>query len=162
MSKFSHIDSYGKAKMVDISSKGDTRRTAIAHAKITMNKEAFTKLKKNEIEKGDVLTVAKIAGINAGKKTSELIPLCHQLNLTNVKIEFKLLQKENAVEIFAEINLIGKTGAEMESLTAVSVSALTIYDMCKAIDKGIVISEIYLLEKSGGKSGDFKRMKDKK
>ncbi|MGJ8455521.1 cyclic pyranopterin monophosphate synthase MoaC [Pseudothermotoga sp. U03pept] len=155
--KLSHIDESGNVHMVDITQKQDTERTAVAHAKIRMNKETLDAITQKTVKKGDVFSVAKIAGIMAAKKTSELVPLCHNLNLTNVDLEFKVNEQENGVEITATVKCVGKTGAEMEALTAVAIAALTIYDMCKAMDKGMIIEQIYLVEKSGGKSGEYKR-----
>lgn len=154
--KLSHIDKNGKANMVDISSKNETERTATAFGEVLVSKNLFNKIKKNEIEKGDVLSIAKYAGIQAAKKTSELIPLCHNILISKVDIELKLNSKKHSVEIKSFAKTISKTGIEMEVLTAVSVAALTVYDMCKAIDKSIIISDIKLLTKTGGKSGNYK------
>lgn len=143
--KLSHVDNKGKAKMVDVASKDDLKRTAIAKGKIFLNEKTIKIIRKNQIKKGDVLAVAKIAGIQAAKKTSGLIPLCHPLLLTNIDINFEI--KKNSIEIESIVECIGKTGVEMESLTAVSVAALTIYDMCKAVDKKMRIGDIYLCQK---------------
>ncbi len=142
---FSHIDSDGKAKMVDISRKRITKRTAIAYGKIFMKKETIELIKANQIKKGDVLTVSQIAGISGGKRTSELIPLCHNINLENIEISFNIV--DDGIEIKSETLTSYKTGVEMESLTAVSIAALTLYDMCKAVDKEMRISDIHLVEK---------------
>ncbi|BAL81276.1 cyclic pyranopterin monophosphate synthase MoaC [Caldisericum exile] len=155
----SQFDENGKAYMVDVTDKEDTLRTARAFAKVVLSKETLEKIKQGEIHKGEVLTVAKIAGIMSSKKTSELIPLCHPLNLTFSDLTFRLIDEPPSIEIESFVELKGKTGAEMEALTSVSIAALTIYDMCKSIDKNIEIREIYLLEKTGGKSGNFRREK---
>ncbi len=156
--ELTHIDKSGKAKMVDISDKSDTHRVAIAEGMIFMKKETLKKIESSEIAKGNVISVAKIAGIMSAKRTYELIPLCHNilLNKVDVNLESFIEDDEAGIRIVAEVSCTGKTGAEMEALTAVSISALTIYDMCKAIDKGMRISNIRLLEKRGGKSGTWK------
>ncbi|KAA3604198.1 MAG: cyclic pyranopterin monophosphate synthase MoaC [Calditrichaeota bacterium] len=156
MSKLSHVDNSGKATMVDVSAKEKTSRIAVAQGKIFVGKEAFEHIQENKIKKGDVLSIAQISGIMGAKKTSELIPLCHNLFLSKVDVSCELDEKESAVWVKATAKTEGKTGVEMEALTAVSVACLTIYDMCKAVNKEMVISEIQLLEKSGGKSGHFK------
>ncbi|MBD3182997.1 cyclic pyranopterin monophosphate synthase MoaC [Candidatus Poribacteria bacterium] len=159
MSKnLTHIDKSGRARMVDVSDKNDTRRTAITQGKIYMRRETLEKIRASEIAKGDVLATARIAGINGAKKTSELIPLCHIILITGVEVDFSdFMENDRAgIIITAKVTSTGKTGVEMEALTAVSVAALTIYDMCKAIDRGMTISEIRLLEKRGGKSGTWK------
>ncbi|MGC9100305.1 MAG: cyclic pyranopterin monophosphate synthase MoaC [Caldisericum sp.] len=155
----SQFDKSGKAYMVDVTNKDETLRTARAFAKILLSKETLEKIKLGDIQKGEVLTVAKIAGIMASKKTSELIPLCHPLNITFSDLAFRLVDDPPSIEIESFVELKAKTGAEMEALTSVSVAALTIYDMCKSIDKNIEIREIYLLEKTGGKSGTFRKEK---
>jgi len=155
MKDFSHTDKSGKAKMVDVSSKEQTLRTAEAFAEVQVSKDVFEKIKSNQIQKGEVLTVAKIAGIQAAKKTSELIPLCHNIFISSVDINLNLNENKNAVEIRSSAKTNAQTGIEMEALTAVSVAALTVYDMCKALDKSITIKEIKLLSKTGGKSGKF-------
>lgn len=157
MRDFTHIDIDGKAKMVDVTAKVDSERNAIAYAEVHLSDEAFNSVKSNSITKGDVLTVAKIAGIQAAKRTHELIPLCHNIFISNVDVVLKLNEETKSIKITASIKTISKTGVEMEALTAVSVAALTIYDMCKAIDKSIVISDIKLLTKYGGKSGNYTR-----
>ena len=141
--------------MVDISDKDVTSRKAIASARVKLNKEAFNALVQNKIKKGDVLTVANVAGINAAKRTSELIPLSHQINLRHVKIDFEPNEDRLEIDIRSEVRSEDKTGVEMEALTAVSVAALTIYDMCKSLDRTIEISGVKLNFKSGGKSGIF-------
>ncbi|MBU0672371.1 MAG: cyclic pyranopterin monophosphate synthase MoaC [Candidatus Margulisbacteria bacterium] len=144
--KFSHTDESGKAKMVDVGGKPDLKRKAVARGSISLAAETVNKIKDNQMKKGDVLSVAKIAGIQAAKKTHELIPLCHPLSLTNIDLSFEV--KEDKVSIESKVECIGKTGVEMEALTAVSVAALTIYDMCKAVDKNMNIGGIYLCHKS--------------
>lgn len=153
--EFTHIDTNGNAVMVDVSEKAVTKRTAAAVGKITMSEECFAAVKSGTAKKGDVLGVAQVAGIMATKKTAELIPLCHLLNLTRSEIVFQMLEEERAVEVLCTVSCTGKTGVEMEALTGASVALLTIYDMCKAIDKRMVIQQVHLVEKHGGKSGDF-------
>ncbi|OAA21239.1 cyclic pyranopterin monophosphate synthase MoaC [Kosmotoga sp. DU53] len=160
--KLSHMDDKGNAKMVDISAKENTKRTAKAYGRIEMRPETLELIVKNGLPKGDVFSTARIAGIMAAKKTWELIPMCHNISLTHVSVEFKIDRDRSAVEIFTTASSVGKTGVEMEALTAASVAALTIYDMAKAVDKEMVIADIYLLMKSGGKSGDWKRGSDEK
>lgn len=143
---FSHTDIQGKAKMVDVSGKPDVKRIAVARGEIALAPETIRLIKENQLKKGDVLAVAKIAGIQAAKKTSELIPLCHPLFLTNIDVSFEI--RKDRIEIESIVECVGKTGVEMEALTAVSVAALTIYDMCKAVDKKMKIGEIYLWQKS--------------
>jgi cyclic pyranopterin phosphate synthase len=155
MSKLTHLDEKGAARMVDVSAKPDTDRVALAEASITMSAEAFEAIKTGGAPKGDVLGAARIAGIMAAKKTSELIPLCHPLALTGTTIEFEFAEAESTVRIAARIKTKSQTGVEMEALTAASIAALTIYDMIKAIDKEAVISTVRLVEKTGGKSGHF-------
>jgi len=157
MSALTHINHEGKAEMVDITDKPHTSREAVATAKVFMNANTLKLIKNNEIKKGDVLQVARIAGIMASKKTSELIPLCHPIDITSVKIDFQLDEKESSLTITSTVKTIGQTGVEMEALLAVSIAALTVYDMCKAVDKKIAITDIILLKKKGGKSGDFIR-----
>jgi cyclic pyranopterin monophosphate synthase len=153
MKRLSHYDSAGEVAMVDITAKAVTARTASAHAFVAMSPEVIAALPHNK--KGDPLQVARIAGISAAKKTSELIPLCHQIPLTHVALSFN--SRPNGIEIIATAATAASTGVEMEALTAVSVAALTVYDMTKALDKSIEIREIYLLEKTGGKSGVYRR-----
>jgi len=154
---FSHFDSAGNARMVDVSAKGDTVRRATARGMITLSDQAYSMVRSGSIKKGDVLGVARIAGIMAAKKVDHLIPLCHPLAITGIDLDFNFVDETLSIEIKATVGITGKTGVEMEALTAVSIAALTIYDMCKSVDKGMVISEICLLKKSGGKSGTFKR-----
>ncbi len=151
-----HIDENGASRMVDVSNKEITERIALAHATVTMNTQTFSLIMDKQVAKGDVLEVARVAGIMAAKKTSELIPMCHPLNINSVKIDYSDNSKDT-IEITAEVKITAKTGVEMEALTAVSVCALTIYDMCKSADKSMLISDIYLARKTGGKSGAFKR-----
>ncbi len=146
MKKFSHIDNEGKAKMVDVGHKSEQLRIAIAEGFIKLNSKTVKLIKENNMKKGDVLTVSEIAGIQAAKKTSDLIPLCHQLRLTKIDVKTKL--KENGVLAESKVKCIGQTGVEMEALTAVSITLLTIYDMCKAIDKKMEIENIRLIEKT--------------
>ncbi|HJV45211.1 MAG TPA: cyclic pyranopterin monophosphate synthase MoaC [Bacillota bacterium] len=154
--KLTHFNEQSRAKMVDISDKQTTKREAIAMSYVEMEIETMARIKEGRIGKGDVLAVSQVAGIMAAKKTSEIIPMCHPIPLTGVDIEFSFLS-EQKIEIKARAKTTGSTGVEMEALTAASVAALTIYDMCKAMDKGMVIGPTYLLRKSGGKSGDFVR-----
>ncbi|MEW6419211.1 MAG: cyclic pyranopterin monophosphate synthase MoaC [Nitrospirota bacterium] len=157
MKKLSHLDKQGKAKMVDITEKPLTLREAVAKGSVSMKAETLKLIKNKKVPKGDVFGVARVAGIMAAKRTSELIPMCHTLNITSVNIDFDLDGKKNKVDIEARVRIIGQTGVEMEALTAVSVAALTIYDMCKAVNKEMTISDIMLLEKKGGRSGLYKR-----
>ena len=152
---FSHLDPDGKAHMVDVSEKQDSKRTARARASISMAKETIVALQQGEVPKGDVFAVARVAGIQAAKRTGDIIPLCHPLMLSSVKVEFEI--SDDKVEIEAEVTTVGRTGVEMEALTACSVSALTIYDMCKSLDKRMEITDLALLQKTGGSSGDFIR-----
>ncbi len=155
--ELTHFDEEGKARMVDVSEKKPTLREAVAAGSVYMKQETIRLIKDRQISKGDVLGVARVAGIMAAKKTSGLIPMCHPLNITSVNIDFDIDEEKNKVDIKATVRIVGQTGVEMEALTAVSVTALTIYDMCKAADKEMTISGITLLEKRGGKSGEFKR-----
>ena len=157
MKKLTHLDKQGMAKMVDVTQKPITLRQAIARCSVSMKNETLELIKDKKIPKGDVLSVSRVAGIMAAKKTSELIPMCHPLNITSVTIDFHIDSKKNTIDIEAGVRVVGQTGVEMEALTAVSVAALTIYDMCKAVDKEMVISEIMLFEKRGGRSGAYKR-----
>lgn len=154
MSKLTHLDEHGHAKMVDVSEKPDSTRTAIARGEIHMKKETLELIRAGQIKKGDVLTVAQIAGITASKRTSDLIPLCHPLPLSKVDVDLELDDSLPGVVITATAKVTGKTGVEMEALTAVSVAALTVYDMAKAAEKTMKIQNIRLLEKYGGTSGD--------
>ena len=156
-SKLSHIDAQGRAKMVDVSDKEITSRVAIARGTIHMRAETLSLIMDDKIEKGDVFSVARVAGIMAAKKTAELIPMCHPLNITSVAIDLTPARNPARVEIEACVRVSGKTGVEMEAMTAVGVAGLTIYDMCKAVDRQMVIGEIRLVKKSGGKSGTFIR-----
>ncbi len=157
MPKLTHVDKKGKARMVDVTAKEITEREAVAKGSIFMKRDTLKAILANEIKKGDVLGTAKIAGIMAAKKTGALIPLCHPLNIDSVDILFEPIQKTNCIDITAIAKASGKTGVEMEALAAVSVAALTIYDMCKAMDKGMIISDIRLIKKTGGKSGTYLR-----
>ena len=151
-----HIDENGASRMVDVSSKEITERIAVAHASVTMNTQTFSLIMDKQVAKGDVLEVARVAGIMAAKKTSELIPMCHPLNINSVKIDY-IDNSKDTIEITSEVKITARTGVEMEALTAVSVCVLTIYDMCKSADKSMLISSIYLAKKTGGKSGTFER-----
>ena len=155
MNTFTHINQNGEANMVDVSAKQDTVREARAEAFVTMNPETLQMIISGNHHKGDVFATARIAGIQAAKRTWELIPLCHPLLLSKVEVQLEALPEKNQVRIESLCKLAGKTGVEMEALTAASVAALTIYDMCKAVQKDMVIEQVRLLSKSGGKSGDF-------
>ena len=158
MSKeLNHFDKNGKAVMVDISEKNETERTAVATGEIRMEKNTLETIKTGNIKKGDVLGTARIAAIMASKSTHNLIPMCHSIILTSAKIDFEIDEENNLIRMKSIVKTTGKTGVEMEALTMISVAGLTIYDMCKAIDKNMVIGEIKLIEKYGGKSGDWKR-----
>jgi cyclic pyranopterin phosphate synthase len=150
-----HVDATGRARMVDVSAKADTVRVAVARGAVTMRPETLALIEANQIAKGDVLTVAQVAGIMAAKQTATLIPMCHPLMIAGVDVDFSLDREGSRVEIRATARTTGRTGVEMEALTAVSIAALTIYDMCKAVDRGMVIGEVRLVRKSGGKSGDI-------
>ena len=155
MSGLTHLDDDGNAVMVDVSDKSETERIATARGCVIMAKETMDLIVAGQVKKGDVLSVAQLAGIMGAKRTPDLIPLCHPLNLSSVNVDLTCDPNRNAVDITARCKLTGKTGVEMEALTAVSVAALTIYDMCKAVDREMRISDIRLVEKSGGKSGSF-------
>ncbi|HSE85868.1 MAG TPA: cyclic pyranopterin monophosphate synthase MoaC [Candidatus Binatia bacterium] len=157
MAKLSHLDEQGRARMVDVSEKEVTSRIAVARGTIHMRAETLALILGDKIEKGDVFLVARVAGIMAAKKTSELIPMCHPLNITSVEIDLTPARNPARVELEASVRVSGKTGVEMEAMTAVSVAGLTIYDMCKAVDREMSIGEIRLVKKSGGKSGAFLR-----
>ncbi|MEL1134716.1 cyclic pyranopterin monophosphate synthase MoaC [Desulfitobacterium sp. THU1] len=157
--ELTHFDEEGRAKMVDVSDKSETMRVATARGKIEMQPETLERIRSGQIAKGDVLAVAQVAGIMAAKQTSQLIPMCHPLAITGAKLNFEIVPPRT-IEVEGIVKVTGKTGVEMEALTAVSVAALTIYDMCKAIDKTMVIGEIRLMEKTGGKSGHFVRKED--
>jgi len=153
MEKLTHVDESGRPRMVDITEKADTQREAVAKGIVTMKAATFELLKKGSMPKGDVLAVAQLAGIMAAKQTPHLILLCHPILIGDIKVEFNLDEENNTVEITAMVKSTGKTGVEMEALTATAVTALTIYDMCKAVDRGMRIDSIRLVRKSGGKSG---------
>jgi cyclic pyranopterin monophosphate synthase len=155
--KLTHFDKEGKARMVDVTAKKDTERIAVAYGAILMKPATLRLISQGKVEKGDVLGVARVAGIMAAKKTHDLIPMCHPLNISSVAIKFDIDAEASKIGITATVKLKGQTGVEMEAFTATTVAALTIYDMCKAVDKEMVITEIMLLEKCGGKSGTFKR-----
>lgn len=152
---FSHFDASGNAWMVDVGSKAETSREAIAAGTVIMNPETYQMVREGAAAKGDAIGVARIAGIMAAKKVDSLIPLCHPLSINSIVVDFQFLEDGRSIGIEAKVGCKGKTGVEMEALTAVSVAALTLYDMCKSVDKSIVISDIRLLQKSGGKSGTF-------
>ena len=153
--KLNHFDQHGNAVMVDVTDKNVTEREAVATGKIFVCDETYERILTGNMAKVDVLAVARVAGIMATKKTSELIPMCHPLMLTKAKVDFEFNEEEKSISATCLVKLSGKTGVEMEALTGVNVALLTIYDMCKAIDKGMVISDVHLVKKSGGKSGDF-------
>ena len=157
MKKLTHFDRKGKARMVDVSAKAETKREAVASGSVSMKKETFEMILGGTAEKGDVLGVARVAGIMAAKKTPDIIPMCHPLSISSVTIEFEFGGDGRRIGIEARVKNTGRTGVEMEALTAVAAAALTIYDMCKAVDRGMVISDILLLEKRGGKSGPYRR-----
>lgn len=157
MSKLTHLDEQGAAHMVDVSAKADSVRSALAEAVVSMQPGTFHLLVAGQLAKGDVLATARIAGIQAAKRCADLIPLCHPLMLAAVAVDFELDHSSNQVRILASCRIKGQTGVEMEALTAASIAALTIYDMCKSAEKGITIGPVRLLEKTGGKSGDFLR-----
>jgi cyclic pyranopterin monophosphate synthase len=156
MNKLTHFDESGQAHMVNVGDKAATHRIAIATGKISMLPETFEMVEAGSHKKGDVLGIARIAGIQASKKTADLIPLCHPLALTHVSLEFQTNAKDNSITCQVKAETTGPTGVEMEALTAVQIALLTIYDMCKAIDRGMVMGDVKLLEKSGGKSGKWK------
>jgi cyclic pyranopterin phosphate synthase len=162
LSSFTHFNEQGRAKMVDITNKEDTVRVAVAQTSVTVSDEIYEKMTNNAIEKGDVLAVAQVAGVMAAKKTADLIPMCHPLMLKGVDIAFSWENEADAYKlvITATVKTKGSTGVEMEALTAASVCALTVYDMCKALDKGMIIGPTYLVEKTGGKSGHYRRKTD--
>lgn len=159
MGEFTHFNEEGRAKMVDVSSKPETIRTAQACSSITVSRDIYEKITNNEMKKGDVLAVAQVAAVMACKKTWDIIPMCHPIPLNGVDISFSWEEENNeyTLHISAKVKTKGNTGVEMEALTAASVCALTVYDMCKAVDKGMVIGKTFLVEKTGGKSGDFYR-----
>lgn len=159
MSDFSHIDTKGRVRMVDVTKKKPSLRKALAQAVVRMHPDTFDRIITQKFEKGNVLETARIAGIMAAKKTASLIPMCHPLNITHAQIDFFPDKQQHEIRIEALIRIVDQTGIEMEALTAVCISALTIYDMCKSLDKDMTISNVCLLKKSGGKSGEFIRQK---
>jgi len=160
MTDFTHLDKDGRVRMVDVGEKIETKRVAVASGTIIMEPDTLYRIMDEKVKKGNVLEAARIAGVMAAKKTSDLIPMCHPLNITHARIDFSFDKENHAIDIEAETSLTGKTGVEMEALTAVSVAALTIYDMCKSYDKAMKISNIYLKSKSGGKSGTYTAKND--
>jgi len=152
-----HVNIHGGVQMVDVSLKSATVRTAVAVGRVLIGEQAFALVQDNKIRKGDVLTIAQIAGIMGGKQTSKLIPLCHDVNLKGIDVELTLDEAQHAIAIRAYVKTVGETGVEMEALTAVSVAALTVYDMCKSVNKGIQITDIHLIAKTGGQSGDYRK-----
>ncbi len=159
MTEFSHFDAEGQAQMVNVGAKAPTHRVAVATATISMEAETLSMIQQGGFAKGNVLEVARLAGIMATKRTSDLIPLCHPIAVTSVNVEFKIVDEGNLVVITANVQAMDRTGVEMEALTAVTTSALTVYDMCKSVDREMEISNVKLLHKSGGKSGTFDRQK---
>jgi cyclic pyranopterin phosphate synthase len=157
--EFTHFDEEGRARMVNVGEKPDTERVAVARGFIEMKPETLKMIVEGQAKKGDVLAVSQVAGIMAAKETSRIIPMCHNIFLTGVDIKFDINEEKNMIGVEARVTTTGKTGVEMEALTAVSVACLTVYDMCKAVDRGMVIKDIYLVEKSGGKSGTFRSEK---
>ena len=155
MARLTHFDAEGKAAMVDVSAKGETERSATAKGSVVMQPATLALIASGNMKKGDVLAVARLAGIMAAKRTPDLVPLCHPLALTAISVDLTIDRKRNAVDIEATCKLVGRTGVEMEALTAVSVAALTVYDMCKAVDRAMTITDIRLTHKRGGKSGTF-------
>ena len=157
MSDFTHFNEQGRAKMVDVGEKSISRRTATAAARVLVNEQTFSLIRSGGMKKGDVLTVAQIAGVMGAKRTPDLIPMCHPILMDGINLELKLDENRLSVEIFATVSCDGRTGVEMEALTAVSTAALTVYDMCKAVQKDMVITDIRLVKKAGGVHGDFTR-----
>jgi cyclic pyranopterin phosphate synthase len=155
MAQLTHFDKKGRAKMVDVSKKAETVREAVVRGSVFMNPKTFKQIMSGKIAKGDVFAVAKVAGIMAAKRAPEIIPMCHPLNLSHVEINFYPCEKESRVDIEAKVKIKARTGVEMEGFAAVAAAGLTLYDMCKAIDRGMVISDIHLVKKTGGKSGTF-------
>jgi len=155
MQRLTHFDKKGRAKMVDVSKKKGTLREAVVRGSVFMNPKTFKSIMSGKIAKGDVLSVAKVAGIMGAKKTSEIIPMCHPLNLSHVEVNFYLFENEGRIDIEAKVKIKAQTGVEMEGFVAVATAGLTIYDMCKAIDRGMVLSNIHLVKKTGGKSGTY-------
>jgi cyclic pyranopterin phosphate synthase len=160
MKRLTHVDRHGQARMVDISEKDETRREAVARGTITMQPGTLRMIEKGRVPKGDVLAAARLAGLMAAKRVPDLIPLCHPLLLSSAEVEFTPVEKAGRLDIESRIKVTGRTGAEMEALTAVAMAALTVYDMCKAVDKEMVIGAIRLIEKTGGKSGVYRRPGD--
>lgn len=160
MSDLTHFDPEGRARMVDVGAKGETVREATARGRVTMKPDTLARIRDGRIAKGDVLAVAQVAGIMGAKRTPDLIPMCHPLLLSGIDMRFRLDEPTTSVEIEATVRITGRTGVEMEALTAVSVAALTVYDMCKAVDREMVIDRVRLVRKSGGKSGEFVRDED--
>ena len=157
MAQLSHLDEQGRARMVDVSAKADTVREATARGRVRMQPETLALVRSGGVAKGDVIAVARVAGIMAAKRTGELIPMCHPLPITGVEVDVTADEAASTLEIQATARIVGKTGVEMEALTAVSVAALTIYDMCKAVDRGMTIEAVRLVHKRGGKSGEYRR-----
>ena len=157
MTELTHLDEHGRARMVDVTDKGDTVRQATARGEVRMRPETLALIERGEVAKGDVLGIAQVAGIMAAKRTPDLIPLCHPLPISGVAMELRCNRARSAVEISATVKVTARTGVEMEALTAVAVAALTVYDMCKAVDKDMEIGEIHLVHKVGGKSGEYFR-----
>ena len=155
--RLSHLDNEGRARMVDVSEKEPTRREAVARGSVYMKPATMKIIRDKAVPKGDVMAVARIAGIMAAKKTPELVPMCHPLNITSVTVNLAMNEENSRIDIEAKVKTVGQTGVEMEVMTAVSAAALTIYDMCKAVDREMTISDIMLVEKRGGKSGEFRR-----
>jgi cyclic pyranopterin phosphate synthase len=157
MKELTHLDDQGRVRMVDVTAKASTQRIAVARAVVHMNAETFRRIAAGTVSKGNVLETARIAGVMAAKKTADLIPMCHPLNLTHVQVDFFPEEKAHTIRVEGTARTVDQTGVEMEALTAVSVAALTLYDMCKAVDKAMTITDICLLKKTGGKSGTFVR-----
>ena len=155
MTDFTHLDRDGRVRMVDVGDKAETKRVAVAVGKIFMEADTLARIMDEKVKKGNVLEAARIAGVMAAKKTSDLIPMCHPLNITHARVDFSFDKENHAIDIEAQTSLTGRTGVEMEALTAVCIAGLTIYDMCKSYDKAMRISDIYLKSKSGGKSGTY-------
>jgi cyclic pyranopterin monophosphate synthase len=160
MAELTHLDESGRARMVDVSAKGETVRVATARGRVLMRPETLALIREGRVSKGDVFAVAQVAGVMGAKRTPDLIPLCHPLPISGVDLQFELNEAASAVEISATARVVGKTGVEMEALTAVGVAALTVYDMCKAVDKEMVIDRVRLVHKLGGKSGEYRRAED--
>ncbi len=161
-SPLSHVDAAGRARMVDVTAKEITQREATARARVLMRPETLRLIREGRAAKGDVLAVAQVAGVMGAKHTSDLVPMCHPLPITGVEMAFSFDADASAVEIQATVRVAGRTGVEMEALTAVSVAALTVYDMCKAVDREMTISDVQLLHKVGGKSGEFRRQEERR